>query len=143
MMDELEKRVIAFVASERGAKPEKISVDSRLQDDLGLDGDDAVALFKSFEREFSADCSSLWGNWDKRFGPEAGPHPVFILACLVIFAAGIALGSLIPGIPKWWWGILFVGIWIWPLKCWPMRGRHLEPITIRMMVDAARAKRWP
>lgn len=142
-MDTLENEIIEFVARERRKKPELVSLDSRLQDDLGLDGDDAVELFKTFEKRFSTDCSALWSKWENHFGLEGGPHPLFALCALFVFGLGFSLGAIISHALRWYTGIFLVVVWIWPLKTWPVRGRNLEPITIRMMVDAARAKHWP
>ncbi len=55
-----------------------MSLDSRLQDDLGLDGDDAFELFEKFEKKFETDCSALWSQWDSHFGPE-GASPRWLL----------------------------------------------------------------
>jgi acyl carrier protein len=142
-MDTLETEIIEFVARERGKKPEKLQPDARLQDDLGLAGDDAVELFKSFEKRFSTDCSSLWFKWEKHFGPEGGPSPLFVLCAFVVFGIGFGLAAFISPALRWYAGIFLVVVWSWPLKCWPMTRRSLEPITVQMMVDAARAKRWP
>jgi acyl carrier protein len=142
-MNTLENEIIEFVALERRKKPAALSLDSRLQDDLGFDGDDAVELFKMFEKRFTTDCSALWANWDKHFGSEGGPGLVFFVSALVIFGVGFGLTGLVsPGL-RWYAGIFLVVVWIWPLKCWPWRDPKPSEITIRMMVDAARAKRWP
>jgi Protein of unknown function (DUF1493) len=84
-MDALENKIIEFVANERRKKPETVSIDARLQDDLKLEGDDAVALFQEFERRFTTDCSSLWSNWENHFIPEGGPTwYLFWFACFFL-----------------------------------------------------------
>jgi acyl carrier protein len=61
-VDSTEEKVINFVVRERATKRAKVSSSSRLQYDLGLDGDDAVEFFRSFEKEFSVDLQSLWSE---------------------------------------------------------------------------------
>jgi acyl carrier protein len=66
----LEQKVKEFVARRINVKPECISLQTRLLEDLGIDGDDAVDLFEVFAQEFQVDISSL--DLNKYFGPEAG-----------------------------------------------------------------------
>jgi len=47
--------VIAFLAERRKVRPARISVATRLREDLGVDGFDAYELLTAFEREFNVD----------------------------------------------------------------------------------------
>jgi len=49
---ETARRVIEFVARERGSRPEAIHEDSDLWEDLGLAGDDVDEFFLAFSEEF-------------------------------------------------------------------------------------------
>jgi acyl carrier protein len=142
-MNSVEERVRRLVASQRALSVERVTVESRLQDDLGLEGDDAVELFKAFEKEFETDCSALWRLWDEHFAPEGGVSPLFALVLAGLFGAGFALGTFQKWLPPWIYGVALAGIWIWPLRCWPVRGRNLSPITVQNLIDAARTRRWP
>jgi len=50
---ELFQAIVGFVAGEIGVRPEKIKADSRLREDLHVDGDDAYDLLTAFMKEFN------------------------------------------------------------------------------------------
>jgi acyl carrier protein len=66
----LEQKVKEFVAKQICVKPESLSIQTRLCEDLGIDGADADDLFERFAEEFQVDLSTF--QLDKYFGPEAG-----------------------------------------------------------------------
>jgi acyl carrier protein len=49
---DLEKRVKALVAEETGMRLDRLSLDTRIVEDIGCDGHDAVELFEAFARYF-------------------------------------------------------------------------------------------
>lgn len=65
----LEQKVKEFVARQICIKVERLSIQTRLAEDLGIDGDDAYDLFERFAEEFQVNLSTL--QLDKHFGPEA------------------------------------------------------------------------
>jgi acyl carrier protein len=67
---ETRQKVIQFIAHQINEKPEKIFLETRINIDLGVDGDDAVELLDEFSKHFNVDLSYL--QYDKYFGPEAG-----------------------------------------------------------------------
>lgn len=147
-MDALENRVIAFVARERGIRAAKISLTSRLNHDLGMDGDDAVEFFEKFGREFSVDLKPLGHAWDQHFVPEGGPHPLLVVAWIGLFGLGAGVHALLHWVPTWLAGISLIVIWTWPLRCWPFCGADLAPVTVTDLVDAAQTgsrteRPWP
>jgi hypothetical protein len=74
--DDMVERVKAFVAVHTLYPRRRMTLDTRLMEDVGLDGDDAVELFRDFAVHFEVDLSEI--NWDRHFGPE-GCNPVFAL----------------------------------------------------------------
>lgn len=63
-----EQEVLSFVANFIGAKPDSLSVAMTLQDDLGMDGDDALEFMTSFSNNFQVDISNfIFSNY---FGEE-------------------------------------------------------------------------
>jgi acyl carrier protein len=66
-----------FIASYLRVKIEKLSPETDLLSDLGVDGADAIEFIESFAQEFDVDFSSL--EYDKYFGPEAGFNPLLFL----------------------------------------------------------------
>jgi acyl carrier protein len=51
--------VIQFVSKYWSVSANNLSKDTRLEDDLGITGDDAVELFDKFSKEFHIDISDL------------------------------------------------------------------------------------
>ena len=70
MPTNVEGQFIAMLAKERGVPIERIKPSSRLLDDLGMDGDDAVEFFIDVKNTFDAGISLLEENWNRHFGPE-------------------------------------------------------------------------
>ena len=65
-------RVRDFVAAERGVTATRVTPQSTLFGDLGLDGDDAYEFFVAFKEQFDVDLKDL--DLDRHFGPE-GMYP--------------------------------------------------------------------
>jgi hypothetical protein len=65
---DLATRVRQLVAAERGMVLEDIAIDSRLLEDLGMEGDDAVKFFRRFAREFGVDLAGM--RWRRHFSAE-------------------------------------------------------------------------
>ncbi len=69
MNDEIFARVKAFVAEHHRIAEKKFNPDTRLVEDLGIDGDDAVELIEAFCDEFEIQDMSDF-NFSNYFGPE-------------------------------------------------------------------------
>lgn len=69
---DLAGEVISLLILHTNAKREEISPSTRLQHDLGMDGDDAVDFFDQFSRQFNVDIDALKEDWALHFGPERG-----------------------------------------------------------------------
>jgi len=155
-MDLLELEVRRLISKERGMSIERISATSRLGDDLGMDGDDAVEFFQAYERAFRVDISALRAEWSAYFGPEGGASPVVLL----VFAPGaiVAMTSIFiiestTGIQLSSWLkvsvvtalTMFLSFawsrWtFWPLnRLFPSR---LKQITVADLIEAARRGTW-
>ena len=141
-MDSLADQVIAFTTQKRAVDRTKISLTSRLFQDLGMDGDDAIEFFKQFGEQFGVDLRALWDEWDEHFGPEGGPGVAFGLVCVALMGIGEAIHKLIGLLPFWVWGSIFIVVWVWPMRCWPIRAKKVIPITVQDLVDAASRKQW-
>jgi hypothetical protein len=62
-MTELEEQITAFIVEETGRKRKRVLLASRLAQDIGMDGDDAVEFFKKFGEKFHVDLTALYGHW--------------------------------------------------------------------------------
>lgn len=71
VVEEIRDSVFAFVAEQVGVSATKLSDETTLFGDLGVDGDDGVEFLRQFSEHFQVDISSLQvGNY---FGPEGIP----------------------------------------------------------------------
>jgi Protein of unknown function (DUF1493) len=82
-MPDLDSSVMDFVAEFTGVKRQRLSPNSTLFGDLGVDGEDGWQLIKSFGDRFEVDLSSF--RADQHFGPEGGSFPFALLWWLVSF----------------------------------------------------------
>jgi acyl carrier protein len=120
-----------------------ITAAQSLQDDLGIDGDDAVELFADFAERFEVDLSSLHSHWPEHFGPEGIPLRIGLLWMLVM-APPMLLGRWV-GLPQW--AALMIGVavwivWIGPLRSWPLKS-DIHLLTVATLFEAAATKCWP
>ena len=110
-------------------------------DDLGIDGDDATALFELYRERFELDLGSL--HLSRHFGSEGVP----LGSGAVVVTSG-ALGGVCAAVTQLpgWTGIVFtlafIAIWAGPLKMWPMKRVSLIPITVGDLIASARIGRW-
>jgi hypothetical protein len=65
-----------FVALQAGVPVEKVTLETRLNEDLGVDGDDMDEIVEAFGREFRVDVSGY--RWEHHADPE-GCNPLWIV----------------------------------------------------------------
>ena len=74
-------QVIQFVAEWTAVPVSQVREETRLGEDLGLDGDDAGEFMVEFARRFHVDLTGF--EFSRHFGPEAGWCPFFSLYFLI------------------------------------------------------------
>jgi len=75
--DDIAKQVKQLLWDVCRLRPEKIRLSSRLEEDLGITGLDAVELLETFSQKFDVDLSGF--EFYKHFGPEfLGPEFLFM-----------------------------------------------------------------
>jgi acyl carrier protein len=142
-MGETASQVVEMLAKERGLPAAKIDVSSRLLQDLGMDGDDAVDFFTSLHERFGTDLTALHERWSDHFGPEG----YSCWNCLVVMPAavvgGVAAGffdlGTIGGIVI---TVALLGFSFWVMKTWGAPDR-MHPITVAQVIAAVEAGAWP
>lgn len=144
METSLEDRVLQFTAKRIPDAASRVSLDSRLVEDLGLDGEDAIEFFEAYDDEFEVDLSVLIEqNWKRHFGSVGGVHWSIVAGFFVCFLISEGLARLLKSVPQW---LLYLGIilvWWGVLQFWPANTKkELVPITVRDLLEAAQAKRW-
>lgn len=142
-MDAVASEVVEMLAKERGLSPAKIEPSSRLLQDLGMDGDDAVDFFISLQKRFGTDFSALREQWSDHFGPEGIScwNGLVIIPAAVIGggAAGLLGVGVAGGIAI---TVALLAFWIWAMKIWGPPDR-MQPITVAQMIAAVEAGAWP
>jgi hypothetical protein len=71
MEHDLPDRVRQFVCEFSGMNPHDFRSGTRLEDDLGMTGDDAAEFLEAFAEEFEADLTGI--EFHKHFDPEGIP----------------------------------------------------------------------
>ncbi|MFD0850427.1 hypothetical protein [Sphingosinicella xenopeptidilytica] len=142
-MDGAADEVVGMLVEERGLSPTKIKPSSRLVQDLGMDGDDAVDFFVSLQERFGTDLSALYERWSDHFGPEgfSGWNGVVIIPAAV--AGGVAASLLdlgeLTGIAI---TVGLLALWVWAMKTWGHPNK-MQPITVAEVIAAVEAGVWP
>ena len=73
--------VIAFVAEYCEVPKSRLSAETSINIDLGMDGDDGVEFMQAFSRRFAVDLVTF--KHDNYFGPEAAATPISIIAMMM------------------------------------------------------------
>lgn len=138
--DILKDRVQGFTAQHLGVTRSKLSTATRLNRDLGMDGDDAAEFFKDFAAEFQVNLDDLYTRWDQHFGPEGGPSFGFVGILVACITAGFWLRDRLGWLPAWAWGIAVILAVILAYQFW--FAKKMLPITVGDLVESARSGRW-
>jgi len=118
-----------------------LCLESRIAEDLGVDGEDAVEFFKDFGKRFNVDFADLRIRWNQHFAPEgSGSFGYIVVLCLGV-TAGFWLHDLFGLIPPWGWGIALIVAAILIHRRWFAKDKML-PISVGDLVESARLGRW-
>jgi acyl carrier protein len=142
-MTDIEQTILRFVAEETGYNPKRLALDSRLAQDIGVDGDDAVELLQKFEKIFEVDLTSLYDHWDQHFGPEGGgPGMGFMVATGAAVVVGDLLNRAYRPIPTWAWMIAVLVGYLFIHAKFFTEPVNYAPIRVQELVNAAISRRW-
>lgn len=142
LSDKLEWQVLDMLARERGLLLARLTPSSRLLEDLGMNGDDAVDFFSEIQTKFGTDLTPLQANWSNHFGPEGLSCWFGLIVIPAAFAAGLIVAAI--GWPKWTGfaiALAIVAIVIWLLRKLPTK-KAGEPITVADLVASVKAGVW-
>jgi len=81
MNSELLEEVKVFVAEFWLEPKGRLSAETSVNDDLGMDGDDGVEFMQAFSVRFGVDLSAF--PQDKYFGPEAPANPISVFEGII------------------------------------------------------------
>ena len=79
----LELRLIAFVSRELGVTPDRVRLETSLEDDLGATGEDAAEFMDLYATEFGVDLAGF--EFDRHFDGEGAGNPIAWLVALLIW----------------------------------------------------------
>lgn len=122
-----------------------VSLDSRLVQDLGIDGEEAIEFFEAYDKEFQVDLSLLIDqSWQRHFGPKGGVHWSIVAGFFVCYLVASALDRWVGHLPQWVWYLATILTWAGLLRLRPFARseNELVPITVRDLVEAAQDQRW-
>ncbi len=94
--------ITAFLSQHQNCPAKKLAPHSRLEEDLGITGDDAAEFIEAFAKRFAVDLSGidfhrhfgpegfnpLWLFWQPRWLRELGRHPVTLTHLAAVAQAG-------------------------------------------------------
>jgi hypothetical protein len=127
--DQQLERIKWLIADQQGFPAERITLDTRLQADTGMAGDDGYNFLKRFEEEFAVDMDTL--RYDEHFEPEG-------LSLAVGFAFALMVGTSCA--------------WPWLIPAWALalyfyfrrssRTEHPGEIRVSDVLRSAEAHHW-
>lgn len=143
-MAEPEAEIVALIAKKTGLEASAIHPDSRLAQDLGMDGDDAAEFFEDFGAKFHVDLSMLANHWGEHFHGEVRAMTPGCVAVICVSAAGGGLlHSIFDTLPVW--AVVLANL---AVLGWVYNRFFAKPdvsklaITVRDLVEAARSGKW-
>lgn len=148
MADEVLNAIGEILREEHKIPPRKLLPTARLAEDLGIDGDDAVALFERLSDRFGTDFSALFERWIHHFRREGISPREFLIGVPLVLIAGAASAAfyLWLGLPSAWWTVVLTFATTAALLL-PVRrrltARPSEPVTVADLAAAVRSGAWP
>lgn len=139
--DLVEERVIRFTAQHWPVrKGQKLTSGTRLAQDLGMDGDDAIEFFEKFAAEFKVDLHDLRVHWNQHFAPEGSLSLGAMVAIVLCITAGFWLRDRVDILPAWAWGISLIAI-VGLIHYWLTKDK-MSPVTLGDLAESVRLGRW-
>ncbi len=136
MCKNISKKVKEFISSYSSEPVENLSDETRIEDDLGITGDDAYDFMEDYQNKFEVDLAGF--QFNRHFGPETSFEP----GVLILFA----LIGIIYGFLGWKNGLIPVAIIIisvsWYLQKKKKNGASPNVLKIKHLTKAALEKRW-
>jgi hypothetical protein len=85
MTIDLLDEVIAFIAEYWAVPKSRLSAETSINNDLGMDGDDGLEFMQAFSRRFAVDLGTF--PYDNYFGDEAAATPISLFSLTVRWLA--------------------------------------------------------
>lgn len=128
---DLAERVRLFVAEAAGVSADRVGLDTRIEDGLGVSGDDVADLLNAFAERFGVDLSGL--QVDRHVGSEGLPFLAGLALCLG------TVGLVLLWMWAWWAALLAVPLIV---IVWRRQAPNPCALRVRHLVIAAEMGRW-
>lgn len=145
--EDIEAQVIKRVAHIADVPSGRITLSTRLLEDLGINGDEAVNLFEGVHERFGADLTHLYDDWSEHFGSEGMPLsvgffgiPAMIASAFVFALSKLLVGAVVAGFIS---AIVFTAVFVASIRFQGAFSEDLRPITVGEVVRAVQAGAWP
>ncbi len=139
----LEQQVLSFTATRLGVRRSKVTNSARLAQDLGMEGEDAVELFRDFGQRFNVDLHGLYANWERHFSPEVGGPTLAAIAVICgCVTAGFMLKDFVGVLPAWGWGIVLIGMGTAIYQKWFIEKDTRMPVRVNDLIESVRSGKW-
>ena len=140
------QEIVRYLHEEQGIKVERLGPDSRILDDLGVDGDDAAELIEHLHTRFQTDFAALGDHWLEYFNHEG----MSLRGCFWMIASfGVAAALSIPisillRLSEAMSIALMITLWIsviFAIGRLPTKRRQ-KAITIKQLAEAVQNGAW-
>jgi hypothetical protein len=140
----LRETVIEFVSRFTGLHADKLTPQSRLNYEVGMDGDDAADFFRQYRTAFGVELGELELHWEQHFSPEGMSLSTGATLFGPPFIVGFVLTEVSHRDAPWVWFLGAYAIWWLLLWAWiKIRGRDTAiPVTIEDLIEAIAARKW-
>jgi hypothetical protein len=135
--DEQLDRIKWLISDQQGYPIERITLDTRLQSDTGMAGDDGCDFLLRFEREFAVDMSPL--RYDEHFEPEGLPFTDGLVFALVL-ALMLGTSFVWPWLMVGWAVALYFSFYFYFRR--NARTEHAGEISVSDLLRSAGSRRW-
>jgi acyl carrier protein len=128
--------VVAFVVRQVGCNPERVTPQSRILEDLGVDGTDAADLMDEFGKKFGVDLATF--QFSRHFGPEV--IPLSAGAKFLAFICAAALSTVYLPWTAVLWVVAAAAVIAFQIR-W-QRADKPGSLRVSHLITAARVGRW-
>jgi acyl carrier protein len=142
-MDQVSAAICELLEREHGVPRKNLKTTSRLAQDLGIDGDDAVEFVEQLHQKFGTDFTALREQWSDFFEVEGTPIGTALtgLACLAAIPLLVGVVAELRGKQI---TLAMVALVVLILAAiWLRRGDRKRPVTIAGLAEIIGWGAWP
>lgn len=158
--DDLAEYVMAVIAEQIGLSRKAMALESTIEGDFGCSGSDALELLERLQREFGIDMTDF--EFNRHFDGRRSAGWPFATAAVVAAPLSVVIMPLIGLVarsfgvtitnhlsPGGYFATVYASSFVLTMMATTLlpseRARRARkiPVTVQMLIDAARSGRWP